>query len=151
MLLAASSFAAELYPIVQVGTNLVAGQPSKLCVLVAGDIPISRDTAKNYMIFERAGYVTANNADDTTLQAMYAMTCGTRYFMLGKTRLDLILGTGFRHELIQGEDRTTTGLKLEAGAMIFSTVKLSIGADYWLKRGNDQVFLYAGLDLLPLL
>lgn len=131
------------------GTVFMKGEKSQFSLVTSGDIPIARDTAKSYIITERAGYFYGSRADQSDIKAAYSMICGTKYFDIGKTTLNFTLGSG---ALIEAQDggKTLPAFKGELGLTLYKTITFSLGTDYMAVDGEtDRVFFYAGLDLLP--
>lgn len=138
-----------VYAHVQAGTVLKRGQLSEFSFVTAGDIPIATDTLKKYVITERAGYFYADRKEQTDVKAAYSVICGTKYFDIGSTKLNLTLGSG---AIIEAQDagKTMPAFKAEIGATVFKAITFSVGTDYMIVDTEpDRVFFYAGIDLLP--
>lgn len=140
----------QIYGNFQFGSVLAKRSLSEVGVVTSGNIPISRDTVKNYMIAERAGYFYQDRPDDQSgIKAAYSVLCASKYFEVGHVDLGFTLGTGALIS-VQDETKTYPVFKGELSASLYKSITLSFGADYIIDDpGVDKTFAYVGLSLAP--
>ena len=148
--LSTSAFGADVFTHGQFGTTFQSGAKSEITVVTAGDIPLSTDTVKKYVILSRTGYFFQDRpGTEVGVKGAYEAICGLKYFNVGKVRLNGLLGMGAMVEAQDGGS-TRTLIKGEFGLTIFESLTFSLGADYFpIDVGPDKTFAYIGIDFTP--
>lgn len=140
------SWSAEGGMSVKIGSFAEGEQKPALAATMGTKLVLSSDTAHGFRWTNYTGTFHANT--DSTIEGFSNFTMMEKYLAIKNFEFWVGLGTGVLYKIQEDENSTNWSMIGEVGLTLYKWVGFSAGVAWITQTGEDQFFMYGGLDLI---